>query len=254
MKSVKQFLKLLVVVTLFCNFAYAQDEEPTMYNVHTDFVNFDKLAQYEQVAKELKDNCIKHGVKNMSWLTVSTEDGRYMYVSQVDNMAELDTNVMAELREKMGKEAVGAMLNKMDECYDAHGNEIVHYLPGLSYNPEGYSREGMNEREYHFLYYSPKNGGALGDAIEKIKELFTAKGVKNGYNVYHSGFGSDESYFMVAVAGKSALHIAQTGEDNDVLLGEGKDAVFFEMIQLTSKYDQVNGTIRPDLSYSPTKE
>jgi hypothetical protein len=251
MKSVKQIFKLLILVLLVSNFAYGQ-EESTMYVVHTDHVNFNKMAQYEQVAKDLKENCVKHGIKDMDWLTVSTEDGRYMYVSPIKNMAELDTNVMAELREKMGKEEASAMLSKMDECYDSHGNEIVHYIPELSYNPKGYSRDGMNVREYHFLYYSPQNGEALGDAIKKIKDMFEAKGVKNGYNVYHSGFGSDESYFMVAVAGKSTLHIAQSSEEDDVLLGEEKDAAFFEMIQLTSRYDQVNGTIRPDLSYSPS--
>lgn len=251
MKLLKQIFKLFILVLITSSFAFAQDEQPPMYVVHTDYVNFDKMSQYEQVAKELKDNCVKHNIQDVDWLAVSTEDARYMYVSEIKSMAELDKNPMASLYEKMGKEASGAMLDKMDECYDKHGNEIVHYIPELSYNPEGYSRDGMNFREYHFLYYHPKNGKALGDAMEKIKKMFEDKGVKNGYNVYHSGFGSDESFFMVAVAGKNRLHVAQTGEENDALLGEERKAVFFEMIQLASRYDQVNGELRPDLSYTP---
>lgn len=258
MKLLKQIIKLCILVLFVSNFAFAQEKsepEPTqMFVVHTDYVNFNKMAQYEQLAKELKDNCVKHNVQKADWLTVSAEDGRYMYVSAIKNMAELDENVMAELFEKMGKDEAGAMFSKMDECYDKHGTQIVHYIPELSYNPAGYSTKGMNFREYHFLYYHPQNGKALGDAIKNIKDMFEAKGVKNGYNVYHSGFGSHESYFMVAVAGKNSLDVAQTGEENDKVLGDDRKQVFFEMIQLTSKYDQVNGEIREDLSYSPKKE
>ena len=81
--------------------------------------------------------------------------------------------------------------------------------------------------------------------------MFKAKGVKNGYEVYHSGFGSDESYYMVAIAGASEMDIVQDGEDNDKLLGGEKDAVFWDVIKLTSRYDQVEGNLRPDLSYWP---
>ncbi len=254
MKSVKQIFKLLILVLFVSNFAYAQDEQSNMYSVHTDHVNFDKMTQYEGLAKQLKDECVKHDVKSTNWTAVSTEDGRYMYVTPIENMADLDKNKMSGLFEKMGEGEAGKMFDKMNECYDSHGDHIVHYIPGLSYNPEGYSREDMNERQYHFLYHTAQNGDDLGDAMNKIKEMFTAKGVKNGYNVYHSGFGSDESYFLVAVAGKSALHFAQMSEEDDALLGDEKDDVFFEMIQLTSRYDQVNGSIRPDLSYAPKKE
>lgn len=252
MRLLNQFFKVSILVLFFSTMTFAQEEQQApMYVIHTDHVNFNKMAQYEQVAKELKDNCVKHNVKDANWMTVTAEDGRYMYVSEIKNMAELDQNWMAELFEKMGKDAASAMLTKMDECYDKHGSEILHYIPALSYNPEGYSRDGMNFREYHFLYYHPENGKALGDAMEKIKKMFEDKGVKNGYNVYHSGFGSDESYFIVAIAGKNSLHVAQTGEENDKLLGDEREAVFFEMIQLASRYDQVNGEIRPDLSYAP---
>lgn len=254
MKLLNQIFKLFILVLFTSNFVFAQETPPPMFVVHTDYVNFNKMAQYEQLAKELKDNCVEHNVQKANWLTVSTEDGRYMYVSEIKNMAELDENTMSELFEKMGNDGAGAMFSKMNECYDKHSDQIVHYIPELSYNPDGYSRDGMNFREYHFLYYHPQNGEALGNAMESVKKMFEAKGIKNGYNVYHSGFGSDENYFMVSVSGKNSLDVAQTGEENDALLGDERKEVFFEMIQLASRYDQVNGEIRPDLSYSPKKE
>ena len=237
------------------NLANAQDEQPTMFVVHTDNVNFDMMPKYEQLAKQLKENCEKYNVQGVNWTAISIEDGRYVYVSPIKNMAELDKNPMAGLAEKMGKDAMGKMFNEMDDCYDSHSNAVVHFKPELSYIPEGYNDEGKNHREYHFLYYSPKNAKEMKEGMAKVKEMFKTKGVKNGYSVYHSGFGSEGSYYMVSISGKDDLDIAQGGKENDELLGDDKAKQhFMNVIRLTTKYDQVEGDIRPDLSYSPSKK
>lgn len=253
MKILKKGILILALTVFTINITYSQDA-PTMFVVHTDNVKFEKIPQYEQAAKTLKENCEKHAVKDLTYTTISIEDGRYVYVSPINNMADLDKNPMAALFEKMGKEAAGKLFDDMDQCYDSHGNAVVHHLPNLSYRPEGYSTEGKNYREYHFLYYSPKNGKALEEAITKIKDLFKTKGVKNGYDVYHSGFGSEESYYMVSIAGVDDIDIATTGKENNELLGEERGPTFFNMIKLTTRYDQVEGEVRPDLSYYPAKE
>ncbi|WP_353780033.1 hypothetical protein [Winogradskyella sp. 3972H.M.0a.05] len=255
MKTTKMRMLLLLACILMTNLGFAQDKEPpTMFVVHTDYVNFNKMMQYEEAAKALKENCEKHDIQDVDWLTVSIEDGRYVYVSAIENMAELDNNPMASLFEKMGQEEAGALFNKMDECYDSHGNTIVHYMPELSYNPEGYSTEGKNYREYHFLYYSPKDSKAMNEGMKAVKDMFAAKGVKNGYNVYHSGFGEKDSYYMVSIAGKDDIAVAQGGKENDEILGDERQATFYKVISLTTKYDQVNGRLRPDLSYTPAKK
>ena len=222
-----------------------------MFVVHTDNVKFEMMPKYEALALKLKKSCDEHKVDNMTWTAVTVEDGRYVYVSPIKNMAELDTNPMADLAKKIGEEEMGKMFNEMDECYDSHSDEIIHYIPSLSYMPEGYSTAGKNEREYHFMYYSPKHSKQMNEAMANVKKMFKDKGVKNGYQVYHSGFGSEENYYMVSIAGESDLAIVQGGEENDKLLGDEKDAVFWEVIKLATKYDQVDGEIRPDLSYSP---
>ncbi|WP_298901553.1 hypothetical protein [uncultured Psychroserpens sp.] len=253
MKTLKRGLIILISVVFAANISYAQDA-PTMFVVHTDNVKFEKIPQYEQAAKSLKDNCVKHDIKGVNWTTISVEDGRYVYVSPIENMADLDKNPMAPLFEKMGEEAAGKLFNDMDQCYDSHNNSIIHYNAELSYTPEGYSTEGKNHREYHFLYYPPKNAKAMKEAMAKVKALFESKGIKNGYSIYHSGFGSPESYYMVSIAGKDDVAIAMGGKENDEIFGDDKGDTFFNVIKLTSKYDQVEGDIRPDLSYTPTKE
>lgn len=254
MKIFKKGMLALMTVVFAFNFSNAQDEQPTMFAVHTDNVKFNMMAKYEQMAKLLKDSCEEYKVKGANWTTISVEDGRYVHVTPIKSMADLDKNPMGNLGEKMDSEKMSEMFDEMNDCYDSHSDAIVYYLPALSYIPEGYSTEGKNHREYHFLYYAPKDGKEMREAMTKVKEMFKTKGVKNGYEVYHSGFGSEESYFMVAIAGEDDLAIAQGGKENDELLGDDKDAVFYKVISLTTKYDQVEGTVRPDLSYSSSDE
>lgn len=242
-----QLIALLVVFNLS-----AQDNQPTMFTVHTDNVKFDKMMQYEEAAKELKSAFEKHNIPDVSWTALSIEDGRYVYVSAIENMADLDKNIMAGLYEKMGEEAADAMFSKMDECYDSHGNTIVHYLPKMSYHPESEgSMAGKNHREYHFLYYAPKNAEAMKEGMTEIHDMFKKRNIANGYSVYHSGFGSPESYYMVSISAKDGLEIAQNGKLNDEAFTDEDQATFFKVIQLTTRYDKVEGRLRPDLSYQP---
>ncbi|WP_299521290.1 hypothetical protein [Winogradskyella sp.] len=254
MKILKRGAIALLIVVFAINISNSQEESPTMFAVHTDNVKFEMIPKYEELSLKFKTLCEEHEIKDLNWTTISVEDGRYVYVMPIKNMAELDKNHMEEMEKKIGEDKINQMFTEFDECYDSYNTQIVHLKSELSYMPEGYSTKEKNHREYHFLYYPPKNAKAMKEAMGKVKEMFKAKGIKNGYEVYHSGFGSDGIYYMVAIAGASEMAIAQGGEENDKLLGEEKDAVFWEVIKLTSKYDQVEANIRPDLSYWPAVE
>lgn len=259
MKTIKSGLLILLLTVFTFSILTAQEEKKEenknkMFNIHIDNVRFDKMMDYEKVAKELKDNMVKHSIQDASWTTISTEDGRYIYVSEIESMADLDKNPMSGLFDKMGDEAAGKMFDTMNECYDSHGNHISYYIDSLSYHPESEeSSEDKNYLEYHFLYYPPRNSDAIGKAMKAVKDLFVSKNIKNGYSVYHSGFGSDESYFIITVRGKDGLEIEKNGKINDEAFGDESQETFFNVIKLTSKYDQVDARIRPELSYYPTK-
>lgn len=247
------FILLMAVFTTFS--ANTQENKaPTMYAIHTDNVSFKMVPKYEKLSMEFKTLCEENSIKNMNWMAISVEDGRYVYVTPIENMAELDKQTMDDLEKKVGEEKLNKLFSDMDTCYDSHGDEIIYFLEDLSYAPKDYTTDGKNEREYHFLYYPPKHYKAMYDAMKKVKNMFKDKGIKNGYEVFHSGFGSNESYFMVSIAGTSEMDFAKDGEENDKLLGDEKDAAFWEVIKLTSKYDQVEATIRPDLSYFPKQD
>lgn len=254
MKILKKGIVILSIALFAFNFSNAQDEQPTMFVVHTDNVKFEMMPKYEELALKFKQSCEENDMKDMSWTTISVEDGRYVYVSPIKNMADLDTNPMQGLAQKMGKEKMGKMFDDMDECYDSHSDAIIHYVPKLSFIPKGYSTKDKNHREYHFLYYAPKNEKEMRVALGKVKNMYETKDSMAGYEVYKSGFGSDENYFMVAIAGTDGLEIEKGGKENKKLLGNEQEAALWEVIKLATKYDKVEATIRPELSYYPSNE
>ena len=251
MKIFKREVLILCALALTFNFANAQ-EMPTMFSVHTDNVKFEMMPQYESLAKQMKEACVKHKIADANWTAISVEDGRYVYVTPISSMADLDKNPMGNLSEKMGDEAVKEMFSKMNECYDSHSDSVVHHIAELSYMPEGYSTEGKNHREYHLIYYAPKDGDAMKDAMAKVKALFKSKNIKTGYDVFHSGFGSEENYFMVVISGKDDIEVAQSGLANREAMGDEGKAAMFNVIKLAMRYDQIEAEIRPDLSYNPS--
>ena len=258
MKTIKSGLLILTIALFTFSVTTAQEKEEEnknkMYNIHVDNVNFNKIMDYEKAAKELKDNFVKHNVQDVSWTIIRTENGKYISIEEIENMADLDKNTMAPLFENMGEEAASDLFKRMNECYDSHYSHISHYLDGLSYHPEGHSNEGKNYFEHHFLYYKPSNASAMGKAMKGVKDLFTSKDIKNGYSVYHSGYGSEEAYFLVVIRAKDDLEIAQNGKIHDELIGEDGKPVFGELFKHTSRYIQTDGVVRPDLSYYPKKD
>lgn len=155
----------------------------------------------------------------------------------------------------MGEEEAGKILKKMDECYDKHMDYIIHLNPNLSYQPGGINQtpDGLNARKFFYLYVTPQNAKALHKAMKGVKELFAKKNSTNYYRVYQSGFGNQEMFYMVAVAGKNPTDIAASGAKNDQLLGEDRYAVFNELLKYTSRFEEYSGVMRPDLAYSSKK-
>jgi len=249
MQTLKTTLLLTFILCLTFNFMQAQK----MYQVHVDYVNPSKVQDYEKIAKEFTEACKKYNPQ-ASWITTRTSDMRYMYVSPMENFAELDKNVFSDMAKAMGDD-FGNMFKNFNKCYDKHGDYILTLDEGLTYMPEGITQtpEGENYRKFYFIYYTPENQGALRDAMKGVKDLFASKGSKEYYRVYRSGFGVTDSYYMVAIAAKDEADSAIRGKANDELLGEGAKEVFGKLMQSTDKFEEISAWMRPDLYYKPAE-
>ena len=130
MKATIQKLACLCLGLLLVSIGLAQSNYQA-YWVHEDHVIPAKLQEYEQVSKEFVEACNKNNIKDLSFITMATDDFRYAYIGGIENMASLDKNSFAEMQEKMGAEAFGNMMSRMDKCYTDHVDYVLKGVRGV---------------------------------------------------------------------------------------------------------------------------
>ncbi len=250
MKILKSLLLLTCVLCFTVNLSQAQNK---LYSVHVDYVKPSKIMEYEKIAEEFKAACEEHNPET-SWLTATTGDLRYMYVTPIKSMADLDHDPFNGMAEKMG-DSFGDMFTRFNKCYDKHGDYVIVLDEDLTYMPEGVTQtpEGENFRKFFFMYYTPENGSKLRKGMKAVKEMFASKGSKSHYRVYRSAFGVIDSYYMVAISAKDEIAGATNAKANDELLGPERYETFNKVMNHITRMEEVSGSIRPDLSYKHKK-
>lgn len=263
-KITKSFLvrttlkKLLLIVILLLSpiIMQAQEEiKAQAFTIHEDRVKPSMIEEYEQVTKDLIAKMTEHNIQGADWLTVSHNDYSYLFVSPMENFAELDKDVFAPLAEKMGEDAMKDLFARFGPCYDVHGDYVVYLQNELSYQPGGIDQnpEGQYYRKFYIDYVTPGNRKGYEAGLKKIKEMLAKNNSKLEYRVYSSGFGVMDANFMITFAAKSA-------EEFEKIMGETWEATkdeFDPLLQQLRKYvstsEEKSGWMRGDLSYSSKK-
>jgi hypothetical protein len=250
MKHIKPILAFIVIVC-FSVQVYAQQA----YLVHQDNVKPSKLMQYEKIAKEFHEAALEHQL-NTTWVTASSNDFKYFYITPIKNMAELDENPMAAMADAMG-DKFGAMFKEFDKCYDSHGSYIIVNDKELSYMPDDVTiPEDHNYRRWFYIYYTPENAKAVRDGMKAVKALYEKKNSEAYYRIYHDGFGQMEHYYLVSASAKDEVDFATTGKENEKVLGsfEERWEAFSQVMDYASRMEEYVGEMRPDLSYAPKED
>ena len=250
-------LLLMLAAILFVGNIYAQEEKKSqMYAVHEDQVKPSMLMQYEKTSKMLADKMKEHNIQSTSWLSSVTDDFRYMWVTPIESMADLDDNSWwNELSEAMGEDAFQEMMSGFGPCYDSHGDYVLVMDKELTYMPDGITQntEGENYRKFFYIHHAPNNRSAMRDAMKGVKDMFASKNSTSHYRVYSNGFGTMDTFYLVAISAKDPIAMETQGAANDKLLGEDAGPVFGKVMALATKFEEVTGNVRPDLSYKPKK-
>lgn len=251
-----QLVKALLVLLLFQFAGLQAQTKSQMFWVHEDRVKPSHLMEYEAAVKEVVAAMNEHNIADAGWISMSSNNFRYAYVGTMDKFADLDNNYFASLEEKMGKDAVDAMFDKMDAACKDHVNYTLRLDPELSYMPDGMTitPEGENYRENGIYYFSPSNMDKAVEIAKKFKDLYAEKGSKMHYRVYRSGFGADGTYLMVAIAAKDAADMEAKSNANEELLGDDLNALRGEILAIMENTREMKGWIRPDLGYSAKAE
>ena len=255
MKNLKLSL-LTLAMTLLPLISFSQDSKDYQaYWIHEDRVKPGMTDEYEQIAKDLVAACKEHNVQETQWLTMSLNDNSYLYITPMQNFAEMDIDVFATLSEKMGTDNMSALFERFNTTYDEHGDYIVYLNKNLSYMPGGVSQtiDGQNYRTLYYNYVTPENDKSYAEVLKKMKAAFEKNNSKLHYRVYKTGFGVMGNYYMIAVAGESNLSSAKVGDDNWSLMKDDFDPLLKEMSKYTWKMDEKRGWMREDLGYMPAK-
>lgn len=240
---------LLLTCLSFC-LAIAVSFAQQAFLIHQDNVKPSKAGDYEKVAKKFHEACLEHK-PDATWMAAMRDDFTYFYITPIENMAELDEQPMAEMAKAMGDE-FGELFNAFDECYDSHGSYIMHSVDELSYKaPEGTDMSGRNYRVWYQLHYKPANAKKVKEGMKAVKAMFKEKGSKEYYNVYHSGLGSMDSYYLVSVAAKDEIDSATRAKANQEVLGPDRYETFNKLMAYLEKMEEYRGEMRPDLAYAP---
>lgn len=255
MKHLKNIIPLILFV-MAPLLAQAQgDDSYQAYWIHEDRVKPGMTEKYEKVSKDLIAACKEHDIKDNSWLTVRMNDNTYMYVTPINSMADLDKNGFETLAEKMGADKMGAIFERYNDTYNKHGDYVIYLNKNLSYMPGGVSQtvEGQNYRLFYYNYVTPENDKGFADTMKKIKSAFEKNNSKMHYRVYKSGFGTMGTFYMIAVASKGEVDMAQNGDENWEMMKDDFQPLLNQLNKHTYKMEEKRGWMRPDLAFQPAK-
>lgn len=250
-----QKLNFLTTLLLVFSLGLIQAQDaPKMFWVHEDVVKPSMVAEYESICKDLTANLKKHNIQGPGMIVTNTADHRYLWVSPIASMGDINYDPFMTLSEKMGAEAMGALFDKMDKSYDTEHDYVIRLDEELSYMPDGMTQtpEGQDYRKFHYFHYTPSNADAVKEKSAAIKKLFESKGSKLHYRTYKSGFGTRGAFYMVAIAAKDAVDYASKIEENNKLLGEEWLQTYGDFQASLLEYEIVEGQMRPDMAYAPS--
>jgi len=245
---------------LFCLFLavsmFAQEGKNQAFWIHEDQVKPSMMAEYEKASKDLVEACKTNNVKNMQWSVASMDDGTYLSITPIENLADIQNMDFNDLQEKIGEDSFNKMFENFNKCYDKHGDYVTILVPSLSYMPEGLTTNtpGQDYRVWHRMDVTPANMKKVQSKMKELKELFASKNSKMPYRIYRSGFGNVGDSFVAVISAKDAMDYDSKSVENDKLLGEDGKNLFNEMFEYVDAYQVKRGSMRPDLAYQSTSE
>ncbi len=251
-KKITGFFLFLLLMS-FMGIQAQEEQDMQMFLVHEDRTKPAMAKKHEIIDKELIGAMRQNEIQNFSWITLVTEDFRFLYISPIEKMADLDRDPFASLSQKIGQKETNKIFDKYKDTYEEHGDYILILDKSLSYQPGGINTTpvGKNYRHITLYHYTPANATKAEALAKKFLDLYTKKNSQMDYRLYRSGFGIMGSFFWVVTAAESPEDFERMREDNRELLGQEWESLYNQLSQTVSGIEVIRGYIRPDLGYQP---
>jgi hypothetical protein len=248
--SFKKSLWLLIVFfTLTSLQSYAQDQT---FLIMKSYVKPSKKEDFKIAMKNIISEMKAHNHER-SYSTIYLSDGSYITVSPIQNMADLDADWFKGLPEKVGKNKWEKIIFDINACSDISNNSLVQLKRDLSYYPKGESFKDYIYQNYIFLHFQYNDYDKITDQIKKIKKMFEDKNSKMPFEIYTSGFGTTNDYFVIHLFAKDEKHLQEMADTNIELMGNDFTTELKKLYAMPLKMDELTGWTVSSLSYFPSK-
>lgn len=236
--------------------AFAQEGSNQAFWIHEDQVKPSMMSEYMKTSKDLVEACKKNNVKDIQWSVASMDDGTFLSITPIKDLADIQNMNFSDLREKVGDDTFNKMFENFNKCYDNHGDYVTVLVPSLSYMPDGLSTTtpGKEYRVWHRMDVTPANMQKVQSKMKELKDLFASKNSKMHYRIYRSGFGNVGDYFVAVISAENAMDYDRMSAENDKLMGQEGQKLFDEMFEYVDAYSVKRGSMRPDLSYQASAD
>lgn len=247
------FTMIWVTCFLIFSSAHSQENQNQAYWIHEDQVKPGYVQEYAEHSKKLVEMARENNFQGMSWNVAQMDDGTFLSITPIDDLAHLESLSFASLQEKVGQDNFGELMNGFNKFYDVHGDYITILDNNLSYMPsgEGIVQEGKDFRKWHIMQIPAENVAQVRDKLVELKDIYSKNNSKVHYRIYRSGFGQMGNRIVAVVSAKDAQEYARLSAENYEVIGEEGRKKFGEIMDLVSDYRSVQGQMRPDLAYNP---
>ncbi len=243
------FLTICLGFLMVCSTLTAQEKKTQKFWVHEDMVKPNKVMEYEKASKAFVETCQKHAGAEAHFMTMSSDDMRYIFISPIENMAQLDENPFAAMDEALGKEGSAKVWSSWDGMFTTHKDYIINLSHELSYNSGEIMEEGINYRNLTYYYIYPDKMQEAKALAKEWKELYASKSIPQGYRIYTGGMGT-EPHLMVVQWAKSAAEFYAQQEKTRETLGDAASELYARTLAVTKKIETIDGQMRPELSFT----
>ncbi|MBR9999872.1 MAG: hypothetical protein KFF73_12925 [Cyclobacteriaceae bacterium] len=232
--------------------SYAQQTSGTqLLLIHEDRVMAGKNSEYQKAGEGLAKLLSESNFKDLSFTAFQLDDYTYMYVSPIQNMAQLDVSPWEKLSQQSGEDKVESAMAAFDGTYDTHRDFIAVFHPDLSYKTEKMQEEGNNYRRWMYFYYNQINQENVMNMVKEWKKLYEENDIPQGYAVYTNGFGHEGPVLVIHSWAKSAADHAQWIEKRNEMLGDKARELWGRTESLAYRIENKTGWLIPNLSYMP---
>ncbi len=232
-------------------------QEPLVRMYSEIKVRASMARQWEEVRKETAAWIRKYRRPLYPYTMLETEDHRYVFLTELEDMADFEKWVEANEALVQSVTAAGEVRSaRAPGAVEYTRRWWIQYRPEWSYVPEN---PRLRDEEVNFVRWDMYSGwgGGYGESriglqqfTQELAFLYEVQQIPDGFKVYTSyqGTGPERNFIIIERYGKDRNDFIEHARTTQELLGEEAHALLGKWVAFIRKVEKIDYTVRWDLS------